>query len=117
MVVNAVPSGKAYREGQSHCPDRADYLYGCPKLLIAEAAHKRPPTAGDVGHLRDGLHLLVAADAHLEAETKQDRAVEATRQTKADHRRRNFKMLPSPQLSYQGMPRGPRPPSTGKIPL
>lgn len=42
------------------------YLYGGPKLLVAEAAHECPPTAGDVRHLCDGLHLLGAANAYLE---------------------------------------------------
>lgn len=44
------------------------YLYGSPKLLIAEAAHECPPTAGDVRHLCDGLHLLRAANAYLESQ-------------------------------------------------
>lgn len=47
---------------------RSCYLYGSPKLLIAEAAHECPPTAGDVRHLCDGLHLLRAANAYLESQ-------------------------------------------------
>ena len=79
------------------------YLYGCAKLLVAEAAHKRPPTAGDVGHLRDGLHLLGAADAHLQA----DRARQSGRGHQTGARTGETSgCVPSPRLSYQGVPRG-----------
>lgn len=55
---------------------------------------------------------------HLEAETQQDRAVEAARQTKAEHRQEKpqdaFPSHDSPTRDAAG---APRPPSTGKIPL
>lgn len=96
---------------------QSDYLDGGPKLLIAEAAHQRPPTAGDVRHLRDGLHLLGAANAHLE---DQETAGQGGRgyQTNCLHKTVEiYRSLPSPQPSYQRVARGTPPPSTGEIPL
>lgn len=65
----ALAAPRPATRGEGSRPDSAGYLDGGPELLVAEAAHQRPPTAGDVRHLCDGLHLLGAADAHLGRET------------------------------------------------
>lgn len=43
------------------------YLYAGSRVLSAQAAGQSPAAGGDVRHFGNGLHLLRAADTHLEA--------------------------------------------------
>lgn len=47
------------------------YLYAGSRVLSAQAAGQSPAAGGDVRHFGNGLHLLRAADTHLEGGKRQ----------------------------------------------